>query len=69
MPAEGFPATGRTIADSNNNRLASRIEADRCNQRTNINASGIRVCRLQVVGDYTLDTTQTNSNMKFPVVT
>jgi molybdate transport system substrate-binding protein len=34
VPAEGFLAAGRTIAASNKNRLASRIEADRCNQRT-----------------------------------
>jgi hypothetical protein len=52
MPAEGFLVAGRTIASSHNNRLASRIEADRCNQRTNINASGIRVRRFAGVEDY-----------------
>ena len=51
--------------------LASRIEADRCNQRTNINASGIGVSRRAAVVDYTVGVvaTQTNSNVKFPVVT
>ena len=50
IPAEGFLRAGRTITGSNKNRLASRIEADKCNQRTNINASGIGVCRLQLPG-------------------
>jgi hypothetical protein len=70
---EGFLAAGTKIAASNRSRLASRIEADRCNHRTNINASCIGVSRRAAVLDYTvgivLVTTQSNSNVKFPVVT
>jgi hypothetical protein len=54
IPAENFLVAGRTIAASNKNRLASRIEADRCNQRTSINASGIGVSRRAAVMDYTV---------------
>src|SRR5208282_1163730 len=71
IPAEGFLVAGRTIAASNQNKLASRIEADRCNQRTNIKATDIGVSRPAALVDYTVGivTTQTNSNVKFPVVT
>jgi hypothetical protein len=54
IPAEGFLAAGTTIAASNRSRLASRIEADTCNQRTNINASDIGVSRRAAVLDYTV---------------
>src|ERR1700693_1682744 len=54
LPAEGFFAAGRTIAASNKNRLASRIEADRCNQRTSINAIGIEVRWCAAVGNNSL---------------
>ena len=67
----GFLAAGTTIAVSNKNRLASRIEVDRCNQRTSINVSGIGVGRRAAVVDYALGVvaTPTKSNVKFPVVT
>jgi len=68
---EGFLVAGRRIAASNKNRLASSIEVNRCNQRTDINAIGIGVGRRAAVVDYTVGVvaTQTKSNVKFPVVT
>jgi hypothetical protein len=71
IPADSFLAAGTTITASNKNRPASSIEADRCTQRTSINASGIEVSRIAVVVGYTLGVvaTPTNSNVKFPVVT
>jgi hypothetical protein len=71
VAAEGFLPAGTRIAASNRSRLGSRIEADRCNQRTNINASGIGVSQRTAVSDYTVGvvTTQSNSIVKFPVVT
>ena len=71
VPTEVLLAAGRKITASNKNRLAIRIEADRCNQRTSINASGIGVSGRAAVVDYTVGVvaTPTNSNVKFPVVT
>ena len=71
MPGEGFRAAGKTIIASNRNRLASKIEADRCDQRTNMIASDTEGCRCADVGNYTLraGTTQSSANVKFPAVT
>src|ERR1700733_8738835 len=54
VTAEGFRGAGETIIASNRNRLACKIEADRCNQRTNINASDTGVRRSADFGNYTL---------------
>jgi hypothetical protein len=54
VPAEGFRGAGKTIIASNRNGLASKIEADRGNQRTNINASDTGVRRSTEFGNYTL---------------
>ncbi len=71
VPAEGFRGAGETIIASNRNRLACKIEADRCNQRTNINASGTGVRRSADFVNYTLRAaaTQSSANVKFPAVT
>ena len=71
VPAEGFRGAGETIIASNRNRLACKIEADRCNQRTNINASGTGIRRSADFGNYTLraGATQSGANVKFPGVT
>ena len=70
VPAEGSRAAGKTITVSNRNRLASRIEADICNHRTNINASDIRIRRCAAVGNYTLPAGGIQSaNVKSPAVT
>jgi hypothetical protein len=71
VPAEVLRAAGKTIIASNRNRLASKIEADRCNQRTNINASDTEVRRRAAVGNYPLPAgaTQSGANVSFPAVT
>jgi hypothetical protein len=71
FPAEVSRVAGKTIVASNRNRLASKIEADRCNQRTNINASDTEVRRSADVGNYTLraGATQSSANVKFPAAT
>lgn len=65
VPADGFHGPGKTINASNRNRLASKIEADRCNQRTNINASDTGVRRSADFGNYTLraGATQSSANV------
>ncbi len=71
MPTEVFFAAGTAITVSNKNRLASRMDADRCNHRTSINATVIGAGRCAAVGDCSVgvSVTQSNSNVKFPVVT
>jgi hypothetical protein len=54
VPAEGFRGAGETIIASNRNRLACKIEADRCNQRTIINASDTEVRRSTDFDNYIL---------------
>src|ERR1700722_4161811 len=67
VPTEVLLAAGRKITASNKNRLAIRIEADRCNQRTNTNANVMRIARCAPGGGPSA--AQSNSNVKFPVVT
>ena len=47
LSVQNFLVAGRRIALSNKNRLASKIEAVRCNQRSNINPSVIEVRRVR----------------------
>jgi len=67
VPTEGSRKAGKTITVSNRNRLASRIDADRCNQRTNINASNTGIRRCAADGNYTLPVgaTHSSANVKF----